>query len=448
MKIVTMCSAVGLAACGMIAGCSDSSSTEAVPGMEDGGSGDGGTGEEGKVELRVWLHDSRDELRDTYELLADEFNRNSATTTIVVEAIPEAEYAARVAEAADASELPCVLEFDGPFMARYAATGSLIPLDDYVNPTMRADFLPTILAQGTYEGKLYSLGAFDSGLAIWGNRRHLEAAGVRIPTSIDPQSPDGPWSRQEFLDALAALQALPEVEYAIDMKVHYGGEWNTYGFSPILQSFGGDLVARDFSGASGVVNGPDAVEAMTFLQGIFDAGYANPNQTAEDDDAFFAPGKENVALSYVGHWMWLSHARLGDDLVLIPMPAFGTQPVTGLGSWNWGISANCEYPDESWQFLDFLMNERNVLLIANSSGGPPARRSSALQSELYSEGGALRLFIEQLDGQVAIERPVHPAYPVITESFSSAVAAIIGGANVQSELDGAASAIDAELERW
>ncbi len=43
----------------------------------------------------------------------------------------------------------------------------------------------------------------------------------------------------EFEDALAKLQALPEVEYAIDLKLSYGkGEWYTYGFSPIIQSDG------------------------------------------------------------------------------------------------------------------------------------------------------------------------------------------------------------------
>ena len=41
------------------------------------------------------------------------------------------------------------------------------------------------------------------------------------------------------------LQALPEVEYAIDLKMNYGaGEGFTYGFSPIVQSFGGDLIDR------------------------------------------------------------------------------------------------------------------------------------------------------------------------------------------------------------
>ncbi len=63
---------------------------------------------------------------------------------------------------------------------------------------------------------------------------------------------------------MAKLQALNEVEYAIDFKINYGqGEWYTYGFSPIIQSFGGDLIDRsDYQSAEGVLNGSEAVTGM------------------------------------------------------------------------------------------------------------------------------------------------------------------------------------------
>ena len=95
------------------------------------------------------------------------------------------------------------------------------------------------------------MGTFDSGLAIWGNKAYLEEAGVRIPTSIDDA-----WTMEEFTDALQKLNALDQVDYAIDFKLNYGpdDEWNTYGFAPIIQSFGGDLIDRtDYQSADGVL---------------------------------------------------------------------------------------------------------------------------------------------------------------------------------------------------
>jgi multiple sugar transport system substrate-binding protein len=110
--------------------------------------------------------------------------------------------------------LPCLLDFDGPFVYNYAWSGYLLPLDEYVSAEVKADFLPSIIEQGTFAGKLYSLGTFDSGLTIWGNKAYLEKAGVRIPTGIDDA-----WTQEEFMDALKKLQALDEVEYAIDFKL-------------------------------------------------------------------------------------------------------------------------------------------------------------------------------------------------------------------------------------
>jgi multiple sugar transport system substrate-binding protein len=322
----------------------------------------------------------------------------------------------------------------------YAWSGYLMPLDDYVSDELKADFLPSIIGQGTYAGKLYSLGTFDSGLAIWGNKAYLEKAGVRVPTGIDDA-----WTGEEFMDALEKLQALDEVEYAIDLKLNYGvGEWYTYGFSPIMQSFGGDLIDRNtYESADGVLNSPEAVAAMTFFQELFTKGYANPNPAGDDD--FY--GRKISALSLVGHWMWGPHSEgLGDDLVLLPMPNFGGKAVTGMGSWNWGLTSSCPSPDAAWKVLEYLVSPDEILRMTNANGAVPARKSAIAKSDLYAEGGALNLFVQQLEGGVAVPRPATPAYPVITQSFAEATQNIISGADVKAELDKAVEKIDMDIE--
>ena len=62
----------------------------------------------------------------------------------------------------------------------------LQPIDGFVPKELKDDFLPSIIAQGTYNGHLYTLGIYDSGLAIYANRKYLAAAGVRIPTVDQP----------------------------------------------------------------------------------------------------------------------------------------------------------------------------------------------------------------------------------------------------------------------
>lgn len=390
--------------------------------------------------ITVWFHSGKGPEREALEASIEEFN---ATHAVQVEAVqlPEGSYNDQVQAAALAGDLPCALDFDGPFLYNYAWSGYLLPIDDYVSDEMRSDFLPSIIEQGTYAGDLYSLGQFDSGLAIWGNREYLEEAGVRIPESVDDA-----WTKEEFVDALEKLQALEQVDYAIDFKMNYGqGEWYTYGFAPILWSHGGDLINRaDYQSADGQLNSPESVEAMQFFKGLFEDGYAVTEPTGDDD--FYID--QTTALSWVGHWMWEPHSEnMGDNVVLIPMPDFGEGSKTGMGSWNWGITTNCSNPDAAWEFIEFLVSPEEILRMTNANGAVPARQSAIEQSELYAEDGPLNLFVEQLQAEdVAVPRPVTPAYPVITNAYAQAVQEMVIGADVEEELTDAVQTIDQDIE--
>ncbi|WP_420632399.1 sugar ABC transporter substrate-binding protein [Candidatus Leptofilum sp.] len=395
----------------------------------------------GPITISVWNHAGQGGERDAINTIATGFNASQDTYVVEIVELPDGSYTDQVNAAALANDLPCLLDFDGPLLYNFAWSGFLQPITGYADDAMLDDFLPSIVNQGTYNGELYSLGQFDSGLAIYANKAYLEEAGVRIPTSIDDA-----WSLAEFEDALAALQALPQVEYAMDMHFNYGrGEWYTYGFSPLLQGFGGDLIDRnDYQAASGTLDGDASVAAMTALQSWVDAGYVNPGQTTDDD--FY--GSKISALAWVGHWMYNTHKdELGDDSILIPMPNLGDGAATGMGSWNWGITSSCENPDGAWAFLDYMLASENILIMTDANGAVPARFSALEQrDELYGEDGDLNIFIQQLNSEVAVPRPITPAYATITSEFSFAIDSIVTGGDVQSALGDAAANIDLDIE--
>ena len=392
------------------------------------------------ITVDIWFHSGKGEERDVLDAQVTTFNEMQDEIFINAIQLPEGSYNDQVNSAALASDLPCLLDFDGPYLYNYAWAGYLQPIDDYVTADVKADFLPSIINQGTYGGKLYSLGTFDSGLAIWANKTYLEEAGVRIPTGIDDA-----WTMDEFMAALDAVMALPQVEYAIDFKMNNGaGEWQPYAFAPILQSFGGDLIDRtDYMSADGVLNGPESVAAMEWFQSLFEDGYAIASPAGDDD--FY--GSKIAAMSWVGHWMYGPHTEaLGDDVVVIPMPILGEKAATGMGSWNWGLTSTCPTPTEAYKFLEFITTPEEILHMTNANGAVPSRLSAIQESEPYAEGGMLNIFVQQLESGVAIERPVTPAYPVISSAFDVAVRNIITGADVQAELDAAVAKIDQDIE--
>jgi multiple sugar transport system substrate-binding protein len=391
--------------------------------------------------IKVWHHGGRgDGERGRMEALIKDWNAANPDMPAVLEIQPEGAYNEQVQAAAASGGLPDLLDFDGPNYANYVWSGYLQPLNDLVSKATLDDVIPSLIAQGTYapDGKLYSLGMGDSGLALWGRKSLLEKAGVRIPKGVADA-----WTMAEFEDALAKLQKVEGITHALDVKLNYGqGEWYTYGFSPIVQSFGGDLIDRTTWKATGAINGKPAVDAMTHFQGWVKAGYVAP--AADGDDSFY--GKKTSAISFVGHWMWPAHSKaLGDDLLLLPMPNWGGKHVTGNGGWCWGITKGSKNAAGTAKLLEFFMNTKNVGDMMTAMGGVPGVKSAAANVALYKEGGPLSLYLAQLNDGEGFPRPAHPAYPTITASFAKAVADIVDGKPVQDSLDAAAKAIDQNI---
>ena len=388
--------------------------------------------------VTVWFNAGVGNALKAMEINIQDFQKDQDTYQVEMTLVPEGGYTDRILAAGKTGDLPCLLFFDGPMVSNLAWLGYLQPIDRFVSKKLRSDFLPSIIDQGTYSGKLYTLGIYDSGLAIYGNRKHLQAAGVRIPTV------EQPWSLAEFEGALEKLAAVPGVEYPLDMKINYGrGEFFTFGFSPILQSFGGDLIdRRTFQTAQGVLNGPQSVAAMKRFQSWFQKGWANPKPPGDTD---FPSGK--AALSWAGHWIYGKYAdALGNDLVVIPMPDFGKGPKTGLGTWNFGISSSCRDPAGSWALLEYILRPDKIGRWTGMHPGVPARKSALASSKLYGPGGPLNIYVQQIEKGWAVPRPPTPAYAAITKAFAEAVDNIIQGADVQSELTKAATKIDQDIQ--
>jgi multiple sugar transport system substrate-binding protein len=400
--------------------------------------GDGssvGTNEETHV-VDAWFHSGQAGERAILKRQIEAFNAAREGASVSFTIIPEGDYNSQVQAAAQADSLPCLLEFDGPYLYNYVWQGKLLPLDDLLPADVRNNILPTILDQGTYRKRLYSVAIFDSGLGLFARRSALEAIGANIPLHAGEA-----WNIEAFEKILERLAANDPDGAILDLKLNYSGEWFTYGFSPILQSAGADLIDREGStGAGGTINSADAVRALTYVQGWYQRNWIDPNL----DDAAFVEGR--VPLSWVGHWEYPRYLEvLGDDLLLIPLPDFGNGTRTGQGSWNWGITRECQAPELAMSFLLYLLQTDQVLAMSQANGAVPGTISAIARSPLYAEGAPLSLYVEQLRGGYSVKRPSTPAYPVISSEFERAFQAVLDGKDVQEALDRAAVAIDREI---
>lgn len=395
---------------------------------------------EGTTDITVWFHAGPSGELDTLRGQVEDFNAEQKAVRVELITLPEERpYGELVVSAAASGELPDLLDFDGPNLYNYAWSGKLKPIDSCVPEAVKADLLPSIRKQGTYEGRLWGVGTFDSGLGLYVRPSVLKKAGVRVPSG-----PDDAWTATELTGILRKLRK-EGYEKPLDLRLNYalsGQEWNTYGFAPAVWSAGGDLIdPEDLRTAEGFLNGPEAVGAMTTLQNWVKEGLVDPNK----GDKAFTGGRSPI--SWVGHWTYPEFSKaFPDDVKIVPLPDFGKGTVTGMGSWQWGVTAGAVDGDAVWRFLAHLLKPREVLRMSRANGAVPATDSAVELSPRFAEGGAERLFIEQLKSGVARPRSQTPAYPAVSGAFSRAFAEImLDRAPVKAALDKAVRRIDKDL---
>lgn len=387
--------------------------------------------------IRVWSHQGQEAENQAMRDIVAAFNAAHAAENVRVDIafFPDFQYTEKVAIAAAARDLPDALDLDGPLVARFADAGLLTPLDRWFTPEERADFLPTILAQGTIDGRLYALGAFDSAVVLYYDRAMLQRAGVT------PPPPRVGWTWEEFLDACERLRAAGIEPVAMHMN-ESADEWFTYAFTPVIWSAGGALISPEGDSVRGILASPANVSSLRAWQEVFTRGFAATDPV--DPDPF---GHGAVAMDWTGHWMARSHLEnKGDRLGAMVLPRTGSEPSAPSGSWCWGISAQARDPELAAKWLRWVTHpEHGIVPIVRANGAVPARRSAFAAFPEYARP-PFRLFRYQLEN-IARARPRTPFYAVLTQRFAAALRDIARGADVAARLQAAEDGVQQVIDR-
>lgn len=392
----------------------------------------GGATEGGDV--LMWTHNAGNEAElGAIQSIVDDFNASQTDHKVKVQAFPQDSYNKSVVAAASSKKLPCLLDIDGPNVPNWAWAGYLAPISELEGDL--AGYLPSTV--GTYDGDIYSYGYYEVALTMVSRTSILESNGIRIPTI------DEPWTVDEFDAALETLKSSGQFEYPADFATGWTGEWWPYAYSPLLQSFGGDLINRDdYKSAEGVLNGPEAVAWGEWFQGLVNKGYI-PAKSGAEPAADFIAGKS--AILYNGTWTATDTREAFDDVIFLPSIDAGNGPKVGGGSWQWGMSSDCANSEGALAYLKFAAQDKYVTKVAGDTKNIPATDAAAAEVDGYGADGANRVFYD-FSNEFALVRPVTPGYPFIATTFTKAAQDILAGADVQTALDKAVADIDDNQE--
>lgn len=392
----------------------------------------------GTTVITIWAHQGQAREHAAMQQIVADFNAAHADERLQVQItfFPDRAYAQKVQAASFTGELPDILDIDGPYVGPWAAEKTLTPIGELIPAEVRADLLPTLIEQGTYEGQLYAVGAFESALVVYYNRTIIAQAGLKPPDTVEAA-----WSWDEFIAALEAVKPYTKLPLALHMDDE-SDEWFTYAFAPLIWSAGGALIDTQANRTAGVLDGPQSVAALEDWQQLFARHLADPTTTARDP---FSAG--NCAFDWNGHWMLPTFEQTaGLDFGVMPLPRTGPRMVAPSGSWCWGMSSACKHPEAAGKVLRWLIDPKHgVQPIVAANGAVPGRRSAFPFFPAYNELPR-KLFRAQLE-QVARPRPRTAVYPKLTREFAQALRAIANGADVEKRLHEAATAVQDAIDR-
>jgi multiple sugar transport system substrate-binding protein len=316
----------------------------------------------------------------------------------------------------------------------FAWAGHIRPLEGGLRPRGADALIPG--GRSTYKGKLYSVGQFDVVLALFARKSVLQRHGIR------EASLTAPYTASEFRDILRQFKR-QGWRYPFDLNAQFTGEWVSYAFSPWLQSAGADLVDRgSLRTVDGVLNSDAAIGVADYYRSLFDERLASRKPL---DDQAFSSGR--AVFHYTGSWAAEDYRkRFGDDLAVMPPPAFGPTPKIGAGSWQWAISTTCPHPEGAKDFLEYLISMEEITAFSDVTGFMPTSAAAADASKVYRPGAWGRTFFE-LAKAYAVTRPPTPAYPTISSAFEEAIKDVRDGVDSADALDRAVEKIQQDLQR-
>jgi trehalose/maltose transport system substrate-binding protein len=296
-----------------------------------------------------------------------------------------------------------ILAMDVDWTSEFANAKWIRPVPASLAAEIRSVDLPGPVQTAEYKGRIYAVPINSNTQLLW-YRKDL------VPT------PPKTWN-QMINDAITlAKQGKPH--YIEEQGAQFEGL--TVWFNSLVDSAGGQIITPQ----DNVVVGPSSQAAASIMHRLATSPAADPSLNVNMEDqarVAFEKGTAAFEINYPFVWPAAAAAGIQSKMGYAPFPTVtpGTAPKVSIGGYDLGVSSYSKHPNEAFDALRCLTQEKYELTYATKGGLAPVRKAAYNDSAFLKQYPFGKLIEKQLVNYGI--RPQTPSYADVTLAIQKAL---------------------------
>jgi ABC-type glycerol-3-phosphate transport system substrate-binding protein len=331
-------------------------------------------------------------------------------------------------------------------VAGYVNRGYLAPVDSYYTAEEKAQYIPSAVTAGSWNGVFYCPPMNTSTQVLYYNKGLLDQAGIKVR----PSDVNNRLTYEEITDmAKQAIAKLDPNHTNGIVGLQFQQVSRTYQMNMIPNSLGGKNIGTDGFTVKGVIDSPEWVKALTWYQQLYKDGIALKGFTAQETIELFASGK---IVFFIG--TTVLPARLQGKNIewgFAPAPAFKgyeDKTATPTGSWHVGINKNSTKKDLAAAFIKYItLGEGNRAFIQGVQQVPAQKQAIDAVEKDPNADPILKIAVHEAI-YTAVPRALTPGYSEYSTVIDAMWEDVRNGANIKSALDKAVQDINSAMAKY
>jgi multiple sugar transport system substrate-binding protein len=380
-----------------------------------------------KGKVTHWVYPIGDTAEQSWwdELVAD-FNKEYPDVDVAVVVQPWKGRAESLTTAVTSKTAPDVVYFNPDYIPRFAVDDLLTPVEGILEAE-RDDYVDAAIEAVTFEGKVYGIPMLMEAFTPGYNAAVLDQLGFEEPPLT--------WDDLRTVGDAAVAKGMTLTDYAAADGTLNGT------FYPFLWQAGGEVLTED--GTAVAFDGPEGLEALTFLRELADAGALNKDVLQQPAPVFeqSAIARDQQAIS-LGMVVTDAQAVMGDK-AQAAAPFQGKEQALFGSVGALSLFSTAKDPEAVAAWVAWISNKENTERFLKASGYLPPRVSLA---DVWADD-PIRTFQSQFLDRIRVG-VLHPKSRELMDVIRPHLqACLLGQAEPEAALAAAAEEANAMLSR-